>query len=115
MGAPFKTPIKRQTIRARMERAVEKLLAALDAMDAEVDDLEDEHEDGDESDYEPSLAAPEASYSVYPLDPGGPLVCGRMTVSQVVWCGGGGEDCEEGDDNGIADEGGLQEAWHAAI
>jgi hypothetical protein len=108
MGSPFRTPLNQDALRARMERAIERLIAALDAMDAEAEDLEDEHEDGDNSDLEPSLGAPEPTFSVHEWTPGGVQYYGQMSVSQVVWCGGGGED---GDDNGIADEGGLQEYW----
>lgn len=75
-------------------------------------EAEDEH-DEDGGDSEPSLGAPDRAALfdgwVSSVDGGG--YSAVSSFSQVGWAAGGASDLEEGDDNGIADAGGLQEQW----
>lgn len=78
-------------------------------------EAEDEH-DEDGGDSEPSLGAPERTQF---RDGWVPLSDGTMrpacNYSQVAWAAGGADDLELGDDNGIADDGGLQEQMRGGL
>lgn len=82
---------ERPTLRARMERAVERLLAALDAIDALDADIEPQ---GDE---EPSLGAPERHPSLFMPDR-------SNTGHQLDWALSDGRELEDEHDGREPDE-----------
>ncbi|WP_024281210.1 hypothetical protein [Xanthobacter sp. 126] len=72
-------------------------------------EAEDEH-DEDGGDREPSLGAPERAAFRHGWVPAGDgTLYPACNYSQVAWAAGASNDRELGDDNGIADDGGLQE------
>lgn len=119
MGAPFRTPGSRDALRARMEKAIDRLIAALDALDAVNEDVED----GADTKLMKPMTSPRS---------GSPrsLICSQAaikhigpraavsrpmqrripaTTSRRSLVTTGSNDCELGDDNGIADADGLWE------
>ena len=90
--------------------AIDHLIALLDALDAPDEDLEPNQDGGDEDDAcyleddgtaEPSLGAPEPHFGRHEI----------VLVDQTRWHMSGCDDLELGDDNGVADEDGLQEQF----
>lgn len=129
--------IEQAALRRRMEAAIDSMLALLDELDGDPDleasnddepslgwcngardsqyggdddrEAEDEH-DEDNGDREPSLGAPEQSAFHEGWVPAGDGTLYRAcNYSQAAWAAGASNDRELGDDNGIADDGGLQE------
>ena len=89
-GGPAPSPRRdHHAMRADLSDIIERALLALDAL-SDDPDLELSGDD------EPSLGAPEADVG---------------TLSQIGWARGSSGDCEEGDDNGIGDDGGLCEQF----
>ncbi len=90
--------------------AIDHLIALLDVLDEAGEDLEPNQDGGDEDDAcyleddgtaEPSLGAPEPYIGHHVA----------MLVDQTHWNGGGCDDLEIGDDNGLGDADGLQEQF----
>lgn len=129
--------VEQATLRRRMEAAIDSMLALLDELDGDPDleasnddepslgwcdgkssfrwgsdddrEAEDEH-DEDGGDREPSLGAPErAAFFDGWVPAGDGTLHPACNYSQVAWAAGASNDRELGDDNGIGDEGGLQE------
>lgn len=114
-GGPAPSPRRdRQAMRDDLSDIIHRAIAALDALDGDTDrepDEEYEHDGAEpDSDGEPSLGAPEAVMAdmTWRGADGLPQVY-RMTGSQIGWAAGGSDDSEDGDDNGMADAGGLSE------
>ena len=79
-------------VKAKMEAAIEKLLSALDALDAPEEDKEPDDADEENGDLEPSLAFP-----------------GAASGTNGTYHHGNSEDLEDNDDSGIGDLDGLTE------
>ena len=87
-------------LRARIETAVEKLISALDTLDAPTQDDEDGGDDEPEADDEPSLGAIETHSNSYSSDQDGNRNC---SGDQTVWARGTDDD-REGEYDGAEQE-----------
>ena len=82
-------------LRARIERAVERMIAALDVLDAPDEDREEDDPAEDNGDAEPSLGSQQATPSPCAFGYGGYSSQGH----QLNWADGGRDDREyDGDD-----------------
>lgn len=86
-----RAPLPPAALRARLEAAADRIIAALDALDLVDEDREDQGDDEEEPD-EDSLGAPENSTSAW------------WPIGQTRWAQGGPDDLEL-DDSDLEDDG----------